>query len=185
MGIGGEANSLVAKSIFLKICCAILHFWLFHKRMCLPLCKRKIFISLSSHRIWICKFDVNTCRSWERFCYMTVLHVFTCMWNIRVILVHLLIKGREQPIRVRIDEPTSVTKSQGQSVRFVCTASGSNTVSNVKWQIWFTYMTICYILFWAKKNPRCLHTPVKTLQAIMVNEIVTFTIFSVTSTIIF
>lgn len=150
-----------------------------------PFAKGRFFKVFLHIEFEMCKFDVNTCRSWERFCYMTVLHVFTCMWNILVILVHLLIKGREQPIRVRIDEPTSVTKSQGQSIRFVCTASGSNTVSNVKWQIWFTFWL--YVIFFSelKKTPRCLHTPVKTLQAIMVNKIVTFTIFSVTSTIIF
>ncbi|XP_034337833.2 basement membrane-specific heparan sulfate proteoglycan core protein isoform X5 [Magallana gigas] len=53
-------------------------------------------------------------------------------------IVTLQVTGREQPIRVRIDEPTSVTKSQGQSVRFVCTASGSNTMT--------------YILAWSKQS---------------------------------
>nr|XP_022341960.1 basement membrane-specific heparan sulfate proteoglycan core protein-like isoform X4 [Crassostrea virginica] len=52
--------------------------------------------------------------------------------------VTLQVTGREQPIRVRIDEPTSVVKSQGQSVRFVCTASGSNTMT--------------YILAWSKQS---------------------------------
>lgn len=44
--------------------------------------------------------------------------------------IYVANSGREQPIRVRIDEPTSAVKTQGQSVRFVCTASGSNTVSH-------------------------------------------------------
>lgn len=106
--------------------------------------KWKIFQSLSSHRIEMCKFDVNTCRSWEHFVMDCV---FTWMRNIHVILVHLCNEGREQPIRVRIDEPTSVTKSQGQSVRFVCTASGSNTVSDKNCRVRLEYSLICYFFF--------------------------------------
>ncbi|XP_056009495.1 basement membrane-specific heparan sulfate proteoglycan core protein-like isoform X3 [Ostrea edulis] len=53
-------------------------------------------------------------------------------------IVTLQVTGREQPIRVRIDEPTSAVKTQGQSVRFVCTASGSNTMT--------------YILAWSKQG---------------------------------
>ncbi|XP_061163155.1 basement membrane-specific heparan sulfate proteoglycan core protein-like [Saccostrea echinata] len=53
-------------------------------------------------------------------------------------IVTLQVTGREQPIRVRIDEPTSVVKNQGQSVRFVCTASGPNTMT--------------YILAWSKQG---------------------------------
>lgn len=51
--------------------------------------KWKIFQSLSSHRIEMCKFDVNTCRSWEHFVMDCV---FTWMRNIHVILVHLVMK---------------------------------------------------------------------------------------------
>lgn len=101
----------------------------FVKECVYPFAKGRFFKVFVHIEFEMFKFDVNTCRSWEHFVMDCV---FTLMRNIHVILVRLCNEGREQPIRVRIDEPTSVTKSQGQSVRFVCTASGSNTVSDRK-----------------------------------------------------
>ena len=66
--------------------------------------------------------------------------LINCIINqILKVINNLFFQGRKLPIRVSVNEPSTVTVEAGRSVRFVCSAIGSRDVRKLS----------CVVLFWA------------------------------------